>query len=43
MRVDQKHDAYIKVEDHKESFPRNPSFRLTNPSTSDIGKSSKTS
>ena len=43
-RVDQlqKHDAYITVKDHKESFLRNPSFRLINPSKSDISKVSKT-
>ena len=34
-RVDQlkKHDAYITVNDHKESFPHNLSFRLINPSS----------
>ena len=39
-RVDQsrKHDAYVTVKDHKESFPHNPSFRLINSSKSDIGK-----
>ena len=39
-RVDQsrKHDAYITVKDHKESFPHNPLFRLINSSKSDIGK-----
>ena len=43
-RVDQlqKHDAYITVKDHKESFTHNPSFRLINPSKSYIGKVSKT-
>ena len=43
-RVDQlqKHDGYITVKDHKESFPHNPSFRLINPSKSDIGKVRKT-
>ena len=43
-RVDQlqKDEAYITVKDHKESFPHNPSFRLINPSKSDIGKVSKT-
>ena len=43
-RVDQlqKHDAYITVKDHKESFPHNPSFRLINPSKPDSGKVSKT-
>ena len=38
----QKHEVYITVKDHKESFPQNPSFRLINPSKSDIGKVSKT-
>ena len=38
----QKHDAFITVKDHKESFPHNPSFRLINPSKSDTGKVSKT-
>ena len=31
-----------RVKDHKESFPHNISFRLINPSTSDIIKVSKT-
>ena len=38
----QKHEVYITAKDHKESFPQNPSFRLINPSKSDIGKVSKT-
>ena len=43
-RIDQlqKNDAYITVKDHKESFPHNPSFRLTNSSKTDIGKISET-
>ena len=43
-RVDQlqKNDAYMTVKDHKESFPHNPSFRLTNSSKTDIGKISET-
>ena len=42
-RVDklQKHDAYITVKNHKESFLHNPSFKPTNPSKSDFGKVSK--
>ena len=38
----QKHEVYITAKDRKESFPQNPSFRLINPSKSDIGKVSKT-
>ena len=38
----QKHDVYITVKDYKESFPHNLSFRLINPSKSDIRKVSKT-
>ena len=37
----QKSEAYITVKDHKEGFPANPSFRLINPSKTDIGKVSK--
>ena len=33
----QKHDAYITVKDQKERFPHNTSFRLINPSKSNIG------
>ena len=33
--------AYITIKDHKKSFPYNPSFRLINPSRSDIGRISK--
>ena len=42
-RVDQlqKHDAYITIKDHKESFSNNPSFRFISPSKSGIGKVSK--
>ena len=36
-----RHDAYITVKDHKESFPNNSSFRLINPSKSTIDKVSK--
>ena len=35
-------EAYITVKDHKEDFPHKLSFRLMNPSKSDIGKISKT-
>ena len=31
-------EAYITVKDHKEAFPHKLSFRLINPSESDIGK-----
>ena len=43
-RVDQlqRHDAHITVKDEKERSPHNPSFRLINPSKSDIRKVSKT-
>ena len=43
-RVDQlqENEAYITVKDHKESFPHNPPFRLTNSSKADIGKISET-
>ena len=34
-------EAYITVKDHKEGFPHKLSFRLINPSKSDIGKISK--
>ena len=34
-------EAYITVKDHKENFPRKPSFRLINPSKSELGKVSK--
>ena len=34
-------EAYITVKDHKEGFPHILSFRLLNPSKSDIGKISK--
>ena len=38
----QKHDAYEKIKDYKESFPHNPSFRIISSSKSDIGKVNKT-
>ena len=34
-------EAYITVKDHQEGFPHKLSFRLLNPSISDIGKISK--
>ena len=34
-------EAYITVKDHKEDFPQKPSFRLINPSKSELGKVSK--
>ena len=34
-------EAYITVKDHKEGFPHKLSFRLMNPSKSDIDKISK--
>ena len=34
-------EAYITVKDHKENFPHKPSFRLINPSKSELGKVSK--
>ena len=37
----QESESYITVKDHKEDFPHRLSFRLINPSKSDIGKISK--
>ena len=37
----QETEAFILVKDHKEGFPNSPSFRLINPSKSEIGKISK--
>ena len=34
-------NAYITVKDHEEKFPEKPSFRLINPSKSEIKKISK--
>ena len=34
-------EAYIIVKDHKKNFLQNPSFRLINPSKSELGKASK--
>ena len=41
MQCLQTSEAYITVKDHKEGFPANPSFRLINPSKTDIGRVSK--
>ena len=37
----QESEAYIMVKDHQKGFPNNPSFRLINPSKSDIRRISK--
>ena len=37
----QESEAFLTVKDHKENFPNTLSFRLLNPSKSDIGKISK--
>ena len=37
----QETEAYITIKDHKKGFPNNSSFRLINPSKSDIGRISK--
>ena len=37
----QETEAFISVKSHKEGFPNSPSFRLINPSKSEIGKISK--
>ena len=39
-RVQQFHEAeaFITVKDHKDNFPNFPTFRLINPSKSEIGK-----
>lgn len=37
----QKREAFITIKDHKEGFPNKLSFRLLNPSKSEIGKISK--
>ena len=34
-------EAFLTIKDHKEGFPHSLSFRLINPSKSDIGKTSK--
>ena len=41
MECLQTSEAYITVKDHKEDFPGNPSFRLINPSKTDVGRISK--
>ena len=41
MQCLQTSEAFITVKDHKEGFPANPSFRLINPSKTDIGRISK--
>ena len=42
-RVDrlQSNEAYITIKDHKKNFQTNPTFRLINPSKTNIGKISK--
>ena len=42
-RVDrlQNNEAYITIKDHKKNFQTNPTFRLINPSKTNIGKISK--
>ena len=37
----QETEAYITIKDHKKGFPNNTSFRLINPSKSDIARISK--
>ena len=37
----QETEAYTTIKDHKKGLPNNPSFRLINPSKSDVGKISK--
>ena len=37
----QETEAFLQIKDHKEGFPSTLSFRLINPSKSDIGKISK--
>ena len=37
----QETEAYTTIKDHKKGFPNNPSFRLINPSKSDIGRINK--
>ena len=43
-RIDwlQKNEAYITAEDHNENFQSSPTFRLINPTNTNIGKISKT-
>ena len=39
----QEAEAYVTIKNHKKGFPNNQSFRLINPSKSDIGRSAKRS
>ena len=41
MEIMEQSEAYITVKGHKEGFPHKPSFRLINPSKSELGKVSK--
>ena len=41
MEKMQTSEAYITVKDHKENFNTNPTFRLINPSKTDVGRVSK--
>ena len=41
MEIMEQSEAYITVKGHKEGFPHKPSFRLINPSKSELGKFSK--
>jgi len=41
VEIMQESEAFLTVKDHKENFPNTLSFRLLNPSKSDIGKISK--
>ena len=41
MEIMEQSEAYITVTGHKEGFPHKPSFRLINPSKSELGKVSK--
>ena len=43
-RIDwlQKNEAYITAKDHNENFQSSPTFRLINPTNTNIGKISKT-
>ena len=41
MKRMEESEACITVKDHKEDFPQKPSFRLINPSHSELGKVSK--
>ena len=41
MEIMEQPEAYITVKGHKEGFPHKPSFRLINPSKSELGKVSK--